>query len=160
MRDTCGAMAKGTLAAVLAILSMVLGPLGAGALVASVCLGIGTGPGSYTVAYVAGAWGVVAFAVSIGAMSLARRLGFPLFGGGIGIHMRPLPSWVIRVGLMVVAVLLVYMGASSFFWLVLALLGHAPAFGVAGQVAIGADGVALLALGAGAMRTVRHLQQH
>ncbi len=153
-------MAKGTLAGVLAILSVVLGILGAGAFVGSFFMGMGTGPGSYTLADVAGAWGVVAFAIGIGAMSLARRLGFPLFGVEVGIHVRPLPSGVARVGLMVAAALLVYMGASSFFWLVLARLGHVPGVGVVGQVGAGAEGMALLALGVGAMRGVRQSQAH
>lgn len=61
--------------------------------------------------------------------------------------------------LMSASAVLVYMGASLLLFFVVADFGHGAELSTIVQVAVGVGGVALLAVGAGAVLGVRHLQR-
>ena len=154
-------LVKGGFAALLMIGSVVFGIFGAGAVVGS-CFMIAS-PAPHPAALVTAASGLAVFAGALGLMAWARHVSPVSTQVDLWIRMPKLgrrAGWALRIGLMLVSLLLVYMGASDLFILVLSLLGHfAPYSTVVARVALGVGGVALLAIGAAAMRGVRYLQR-
>jgi uncharacterized membrane protein len=149
-------LVKQSFAGLLMIVSVVLGLLGAGAVVGS--LFMFASPAPFPLALVTAVVGLAVFAGALGLMAWARHLSAVPNQVGMQTRMPNTASRALRIVLMFASVVLIYMGVSTLLSLAFSLLGHAPAdSAVAVRVALGVGGIALLAIGVAAMRGARNL---
>jgi len=151
-------LVKQSFAGLLMIVSVVLGLLGAWAVVGSLFMFASPAPSSH--ALVTAAVGLVVFVGALGSMAWARHLSAVPNQVDLETRMPKTGNRALRIVLILVSVVLIYMGASTLLSLAFSLFGHAPAYSAAVvRVALGVGGIALLAMGVAAMRGARNLQR-